>query len=175
MALYLWGYLFSFFFFKKDYLFLATLGLLCCLHWVFSSCGEQGLLSNCSVQASHCGGFSCCRAQASVVTASVVRALGLQSMGSVVTAHGLSCCWTCGIFLDQESNPCPCIGRLILYHWATREALSYFLSNQSSGLNAADQIFKSLFNFPFPGRETLQGRPYRLTQVESKMEPREWS
>ena len=27
-----------------------------------SSCGEQGLLSNCSVKASHCGGFSCCRA-----------------------------------------------------------------------------------------------------------------
>ena len=25
----------------------------------FSSCGEWGLLSNCSVKASHCGGFSC--------------------------------------------------------------------------------------------------------------------
>ena len=49
----------------------------------------------------------------------------------------------------------------------------YFLSNQSSGLNAADQIFKSLFDFPFPERETLQGRPYRLTQVEYKMEARE--
>ena len=27
---------------------------------LFSSCGEQGLLSTCGVQASHCGGFSCC-------------------------------------------------------------------------------------------------------------------
>ena len=34
------------------------------LHGLYSSFGEQGLLSSCSVQASHCGGFSCCRAQA---------------------------------------------------------------------------------------------------------------
>ena len=32
--------------------------------WVFSSCGKQGLLSSCDVQASHCGGFSCGRVQA---------------------------------------------------------------------------------------------------------------
>ena len=38
------------------------------LCWVFvaahglSVCGEQGLLSSCSAQASHCSGFSCCRA-----------------------------------------------------------------------------------------------------------------
>ena len=31
------------FFFKKIYLFLATLGLRCCAQ-AFSSCGEQGLL-----------------------------------------------------------------------------------------------------------------------------------
>ena len=39
---------------------------LCCCAWAFSSCGEreQGLLSNCSTWASHCSGFSCCRAQA---------------------------------------------------------------------------------------------------------------
>ena len=30
------------------------------LHRLFSSCGEQGLLSSCSAQPSHCGGFSCC-------------------------------------------------------------------------------------------------------------------
>ena len=29
-----------------------------------SGCGEQGLLFGCDAQASHCGGFSCCRAQA---------------------------------------------------------------------------------------------------------------
>ena len=29
----------------------------------FSSCGEQGLLSSCGVQVSHCSGFSSCAAQ----------------------------------------------------------------------------------------------------------------
>ena len=37
-------------------------------------------------------------------------------------AHGLSHSATCGIFLDQGSNPCPCIGRWILNHCATRGA-----------------------------------------------------
>ena len=40
------------------YLFLAVLGLRRCR--LFSSCSEQGILS----RASHCGGFSCCRARA---------------------------------------------------------------------------------------------------------------
>ena len=34
------------------------------LHELFSSWGEQGLLSGCSAQASHCGGFSFCGAGA---------------------------------------------------------------------------------------------------------------
>ena len=38
---------------------------------------------------------------------SVVVACRLQSTGSVVVAHRLSCSVTCGIFLDQGSNPCP--------------------------------------------------------------------
>ena len=29
----------------------------------FSSCSDWGLLSSCGMQASHCGGFSCCRAR----------------------------------------------------------------------------------------------------------------
>ena len=45
------------------YLFLAVLGL-CCYMLAFSSCSKEGLLSSCSEQASHPGGFSCCRAQA---------------------------------------------------------------------------------------------------------------
>ena len=31
---------------------------------LFSSSSEPGLLSSCGVQASHCSGFSCCRARA---------------------------------------------------------------------------------------------------------------
>ena len=34
------------------------------LHWLFSRCGERGLLSSCSACASHCGSFFCCGAQA---------------------------------------------------------------------------------------------------------------
>ena len=36
----------------------------CCCPWTISSCGELALLSRGSAQASHCGGFSCCRARA---------------------------------------------------------------------------------------------------------------
>ena len=46
-------------------IFLAALGLCCCL-WTFSSCGKQGLLSTWGVQASCCGGLSCCRAWGSL-------------------------------------------------------------------------------------------------------------
>ena len=49
-------------------LFLVSLGLCCCIR-AFSSYDEQGLLSSCGLRASHCGGFSCCRAQASDVRA----------------------------------------------------------------------------------------------------------
>ena len=42
-----------------------------------------------------------------VVLASLTADLKLQSMGSVVVAHGLSCPEACGIFLDQGSNLCP--------------------------------------------------------------------
>ena len=58
------------------YLFLAVLGLRCCAR-ASSSCGERGLLFPCGVQASHCGGFSCCGARALGVQASVVVACGL--------------------------------------------------------------------------------------------------
>ena len=53
------------------YLFKAVLGLHCCTGF-FSSCGEGGLLSGCSVRTSHCSGFSWCRA---------VAALGLGTSG----------------------------------------------------------------------------------------------
>ena len=36
----------------------------------------------------------------------VVEVPWLESTGSVVKAHELNCPKACGIFLDQESNPC---------------------------------------------------------------------
>ena len=38
---------------------------------------------------------------------SVAVARGLQSAGSVVVVHRLSCSASCGIFPDKGSNPCP--------------------------------------------------------------------
>ena len=104
------GHLF-FFFFLTDlfifiYLFLAALGLHCCA-WAFSSCGERGPPPHCGARAPHCGGFSCCGAQAPGARASVVVARGLQSTGSVVVAHKPSCSAACGILPDQGPNPHP--------------------------------------------------------------------
>ena len=93
------------------YLFLAVLGLCCSLHH-----------SRSSVQASHCGGFSCCRA----------RALGHADFSSCrlwALEHGPNIWWKG--FIDpryvgsswiRDQTPVSCIGRQILYCWATREA-----------------------------------------------------
>ena len=95
-------------FFKKNF-FLSFL-----LRWVFvaahglSLVQRAGATLHCGARASHCGGFSCCRARASVVVAR-----GLSSCGSwdlerrlSIVAHGLSCSAACGIFPDQRSNLC---------------------------------------------------------------------
>ena len=114
-------------FFKLINLFLAALGLRCCL-WAFSSCSERGLLFD-----AVCGLLI---AVASPVVehelqvhglqqlwhaGSVIVARGLQSAGSVAVAHGLRCSAACGIFADQGSNPCPLHWQRLLNHCATRE------------------------------------------------------
>ena len=63
------------FFFRFLNLFLVMLDLCCCAG-VFATCGEWGLVSSCSGWASHCSGFSCCRAW--------VLGLDLSSCGTVV-------------------------------------------------------------------------------------------
>ena len=50
---------------------------------------QAGATLHCSAQASHCGGFSCCRARALGVQASVVAARGLSSCGSWAPEHRL--------------------------------------------------------------------------------------
>ena len=56
----------SLFFFLIILLYLFILGCSgsSLLQGPFSSCGEQGPLSSCCMRASHCDGFSCCRAWA---------------------------------------------------------------------------------------------------------------
>ena len=106
---------------------MAALGLRCCVR-VFSSCGKRGLLfvvvhvlliAVAPLVAEH--GFQACGLQQLWHMGSVIVALGLQSAGSVVVGHRLSCSAACGIFLDQGSNPFPLHWQAVLNHCATRE------------------------------------------------------
>ena len=74
------------------YLFLAVLGLRCCAR-AFSSCGKRATL-RCGARASHCRGFSCCRARALGAQASVVVARGLSSCGLWALELRLGSCGT---------------------------------------------------------------------------------
>ena len=53
---------------------------------------------------------------------SAVEAPKLWSTGSTVMAPKLSCSMACGIFTDHGLNHVSCIGRWIIYPWATKEA-----------------------------------------------------
>ena len=67
---------------------------------------RAGATPRCGAWAYHRGGLSCCGAPALGVRASAAVARRLQSAGSAVVAHGLSCSTACGILPDQGSNPC---------------------------------------------------------------------
>ena len=67
------------------------------------------LLSGCGAQASHWGGFSCCRTEGSRVQAQSSWCVGLVAQGHAQSS------WT------REWAYVPGTGRQILYHWATRE------------------------------------------------------
>ena len=71
------------FFFKEIFIYLfilAVLGLLPCAG--FLQLWRAGATLHCSARASHCDGFSCCRARGLGARASVVVACGLSSCGS---------------------------------------------------------------------------------------------
>ena len=100
---------------------------LSCFVWAFSISGEWGY-SSCDTQASHCSDFSCCRTN-------ILGFVGFRSCDSWALEHRLnswaqwlSCSAACGIFQDRTHVSCP--GRLILYHWATREAEEAFFDCQ---------------------------------------------
>ena len=91
------------------------------LCWVFVSVrGLSPVAASGGHSSSRCKGLSLSRPL-------LLRGTGSRRAGSVIVAHGPSCSAACGIFPNQGSNPCPCIGRQILNHCATREALFYFL------------------------------------------------
>ena len=99
------------FFFNYSLLCLTVLELCCCA-WAFSGCGEQGLLSRCGAQASHCSGFSCCGAWAFSSCGSQTRACRLECTGLAASRH-------VGSYQTGDRTHVPCIGRQILNHWTT--------------------------------------------------------
>ena len=129
---------------QSCFFLILFLFIYCWLCWVFagaqvfSSCGEQRLLSSWCA-ASHCSGFSCCRAWALCGQTSIVVACGLSSCDSwslehklTIVAHGLSCFAACGIFRDWALNLC-------LLHWqADSLSLSHQGSPQHGVLNRRD-------------------------------------
>ena len=127
------------------------------LHWVFtatqtfSSCGERGLHSSCSV------GFSLSRLLSWSMGSRVHRLRqlwymgsaavpGLQRAGSIVLVHRLSCSVARGIFPDPGSNPC-------LLHW---QADSLPLSHQGSPLS----VFFMFLCFLRSGHVPLEYLPH---------------
>ena len=83
------------------YLHLVAPGLRFCVR-AFSSCGEQGLLSSCSAQASH-SAASLLQSTGPRCRAFRSWAPGLWNTGSVVVRR-LSCFVACGIFPDPGWN-----------------------------------------------------------------------
>ena len=99
--------------------------------WVFSSCSEQGLLF-----VAVCGlltvmtslvvesgllaseGFSSCSAWAQQL-----RLVGSGSQAQQLWRRGLVALWHVGSSQSRDRNHVPCIGRQILNHLITREAL----------------------------------------------------
>ena len=95
----------------------------------FSLVGERGA-TLCGARASHCGGFSCCRARALGARASVVVAHRLSSCGLRALECRLCSCGAraqllCGMWESSQTRArtrVPCIGMRTLNHCATREA-----------------------------------------------------
>ena len=119
-----------FFFFLFFFFFLSLLGLGCCAGFLWLQ--PVGATLHCGARASHCGGFSCCGAQALGTWASVVEARGLSSCGSQALERRLSSCGVGSVALRHVGSSwtrvrthVPCIGRQILNPWTTREVPEY--------------------------------------------------
>ena len=83
--------------------FLTVLDLHCCKGF-FSSCSKWGLLSSCDCRLLTVGAFLVAEPRFQSVWASVVAAPGLQSTGSIVVRHRLSCSTACHP-RGRELNP----------------------------------------------------------------------
>ena len=105
-------FFFFFFFLRFTYLFLDLVGLHCCAQTSVVTRGDGRAPLACSVQASYCSGFPCCRAWAVGTWASVTAAPGAQGlwlMGSRALAplcySDLGSSMARGGFPDHGSDP----------------------------------------------------------------------
>ena len=124
-----WGWIWmqnqpAFFFFNCFiYLFIFGCAGSSLLLGIFSTCDKRELLFSCSVCASHCGSFSCCRVWALGHTgfsrlqflASRAQAQWSWYTGFVALQHVESS-------LTRDWTLVSCFDRQILNHWATRSA-----------------------------------------------------
>ena len=97
------------------FLFLAALGLCCCV-WCFSSCGPH---------ASPCGGFSCWGPRALGTWAPQSGLPGSRAQAQQLRCTGLVALQQVESSQTRDRTRVPCIGRRILNHQTTREVL-YF-------------------------------------------------
>ena len=87
------------FFFKFFFFLISLIYLWLC--WVFVSVrGLSLVVASGGHSSSQCAGPSPSRPL-------LLRSTGSRRAGSVIAAHGPSCSAACGIFPDQDSNPCP--------------------------------------------------------------------
>ena len=124
------------FIFKYIYLFIYF--WLC---WVFIS--VRGLFFLVAASGGHSS--SCCTGL-SLSRPLSLRSTGSRHAGSVAVAHGPSCSAACGIFPDQDSNPCP-------PHW---QADSQPLRHQGSPETHVLKSSVLLFNFKKEGNSDMR-------------------
>ena len=138
--------------FLKKYLFIFGCTRYSLLHELFSSCSEQDQPFNCHMQASYCHGLSCCRAQAlghagfsscSMQTQQLLPS-GSRAQVQQLWHRGLVTLWNVGSSQIRDRTCVSCLGRQVLYHWATREALNLynFIFNNGSFKNQLLKLCK---------------------------------
>ena len=103
----------------KIYLFL--------LHWVFiAACRPSLVAVSRDYSLLQCTDSRACGLQLLSHTSSVLVACRLQSAGSVLGVHGLSCSAVCGIVLDQGLNPSLLAGGFLTTGLAGKPTASNF-------------------------------------------------
>ena len=94
------------------YLLMISLCLHCCTQ-SFSSCGEQELFF--VAQASHCGGFSCCRHSLWVHGLQQLWLMGSRAQAQQLWYMDLVAQWHVGLYQIRDLTRVPCVGRQIIH------------------------------------------------------------